>query len=140
LLRRIGGALFGADDEAVKLVRKVPHNGTVAVRFSSRSRSAKQNAMYWRVLERVVAATGNWRTPEELHIALKIATGHVEVVKLVDGRLVKVPKSIAFDALDQDEAQTFYDAAFRVICDEVMGGMSLEELLDHIGVRVDAAA
>jgi hypothetical protein len=96
-----------------------------------RKRSATQNALYWSVLGQVVAATDRWRTPEELHMALKVACGHVDIIRLVDGRRVMVPSSIGFDRLTQDEAQAYYDAAFRVIADEIMGGMPVEDLLAH---------
>jgi len=130
LMRRVGQGLFPADAKAAQALHKVPPRTPVAVRIDRR-RSAVQNSMYWGVLEQVVAATGRWRTAEELHIALKVATGHVDIVQLIDGRMVKVPQSTAFDHMNQDEAQAYYDAAFRVICDEVMGGMAVEELLAH---------
>jgi hypothetical protein len=130
LMRRIGGGLFPTEARASELVRKIPPHTPVAVRIM-RSRSSVQNAYYWRVLEEVVTATGRWRTPEELHNALKVATGHVEIVRLIDGRLIKVPRSTGFDSMSQDEAQHFYDAAFRIIADEIMGGMPVEDLLAH---------
>ena len=71
LMRRVGGGLFPAEARASDLVRKIAPRGCVAVRVM-RSRSARQSAFYWRVLEEVVAATGRWRTPEELHMALKV--------------------------------------------------------------------
>jgi len=130
LCRRIGGALWPADGRAGEMLSRIPQRSAVAVRLM-RSRSHAQLAMYWSVLEKVVEATGRWRTAEELHLALKVATGHVDIVRLIDGRRVLVPESTAFDAMTQDEAQAFYDAAFRVICDEVMGGCSIDELLDQ---------
>jgi len=137
LCRRIGGALWPADGRAGEMLSRIPQRSAVAVRIM-RSRSHAQLAMYWGVLEQVVAATGRWRTAEELHIALKVATGHVDIVQLIDGRMVKVPGSIAFDHMNQDEAQAYYDAAFRVICDEVMGGIGIEELLAHTTGRLAA--
>lgn len=98
----------------------------------ARGRSVVQNSLYWSVLTKVVThAPGEWRTPEALHEVLKVATGHVEVVKLVDGRLIKIPQSTAFDAMPQDQFQSYVDAAFQVIQDEILGGMSVDELLAH---------
>jgi hypothetical protein len=134
LMRRLAGGLFPLDAKAAALIHKLPQRTPVAVRIDRR-RSAVQNAMYWSVLEHVVAATGRWRTPEELHIALKVATGHVDPVRLIDGRMILVPQSIGFDHMSQDEAQAYYDAAFRVICDEVMGGMEPTDLLTQSEVR-----
>jgi hypothetical protein len=81
-------------------------------------RSISQNALYWRTLERVLEAyPGRWGTPQELHAALKIAAGYHEPVTLLTGRRVIVPRSIAFEAMTQPEAQQFYDAAFQILAD-----------------------
>jgi hypothetical protein len=134
LMRRIGGGLFPAEDKAAEMLLKLRPRVPVAIRVL-RHRSPEQTALYWRCLERVVEATGKWRTPEELHLALKVATGRVDVVRLLDGRRVLVPESIAFDAMTQDEATAYFDAALRIVCDELMGGISVEELLEHAAPR-----
>lgn len=128
LLRRVGGMFHPADSHAAEILRKIPQRGTVAVRVL-RKRNPEQLALYWRVLDKVVESTGKWRTPEELHLALKVATGRVDIVRLLDGRLIKVPDSVAFDQMSQDEFQAYMDAATRILCDEVLGGLELEELL-----------
>jgi ferric-dicitrate binding protein FerR (iron transport regulator) len=127
LMRRIGGGLWPADDKAAALIRRLRPETPVAVRVL-RHRSPEQAALYWRVLG-VIMATGKWRTAEELHAALKVATGHVDSVRLVDGRRVLVPQSTAFDQMTEAEASAYYDAALRVVCDEIMGGMSIDDLL-----------
>lgn len=127
-VKRIGACLYPADAEAAARIRKIPVKTATTIRIS-RERSHEQNSMYWRVLERTVEATGRWRTAEELHLALKVATGFVDQVRLLDGRLVLVPGSIAFDAMGQEDAQRFYDAALKIVSEELMGGMPVEELL-----------
>jgi hypothetical protein len=93
-----------------------------------RERSAPQNRLYWQVLGRVVEQTGGrWETPSQLHAALKIGTGYTETVRLLNGRRVVVPRSIAFDSMPQAEAQLYYDAAFELLA-ELMG-CPVEELL-----------
>lgn len=133
-VRRIGGLLCPADARAAETLHKIPQRAPFSIRVQ-RERSHEQLALYWQCLERVVEATDRWRTAEELHMALKIATGYVEKVRLIDGRLVLVPGSIAFDAMSQDEAARYYEAALRILCEEVMGGCTVEELLQHAGVR-----
>ena len=118
------------DEAGRKQHAKLKVGSLVGARVA-RSRSVVQNALYWRVLQAVVDSTGQWRTPEELHLALKVACGYVDVVRLTNGRMIKVPGSTSFDALDQDGFQRYCDAAFRIICDEIMGGMSIEELLNE---------
>jgi hypothetical protein len=91
-----------------------------------RGRSWKQNAFYWHVLEQAVASTGRWRTPQELHAALRIATGYVDEVTMLTGRRVLVPRSTGFAAMTQDEAQAYYDAAFTLLSDTI--GVDIHEL------------
>lgn len=113
----------------------------------ARSRSVVQNARYWAILTRVVEHfPGRWRTPEALHEVLKCATGRLEIVQLVDGRLVKIPDSTAFSRMSQDQFNDYSEQAFRVIEEEILGHeMTVDELLvntdgnDHIvGLMVKA--
>lgn len=106
--------------------------GTIVGGEIARSRSVLQHRRYWLVLTAVVDyCPGRWRTPEELHQALKVATGHIEIVQLVDGKMVKIPSSTAFDNMSQTQFQAYHDAAMHVIEDEILGGMSTDELLAH---------
>lgn len=134
LMRRVGGMLHPADEKAAKLLRRIPPRTPIAVRIL-RHRNPAQTAMYWSVLQRVVEATGRWRTPEELHLALKVATGMVREVQLVSGRRILVPESTAYDQMTADDFQHYMDAALCIICEEIMGGISVEELLGHTDPR-----
>lgn len=134
IVEKHGAVLCAANTAAAKAFNRIEDGDRVAIRMVAK-RSVAQNAMYWNCLERVIEATGKWRTTEELHLALKVATGHVDIVQLINGRRVIIPESTAFDQMSQDEAQAYYDAALKIICDEIMGGISVDELLDHTGVR-----
>ena len=137
LMRRLGDFLLPAEDKALETLRRIPPRVPIAVRVL-RHRSPEQTALYWRCLERVVEATGRWHAAEELHLALKVATGQVDIVQLLDSRKVLVPKSTGFDAMTQDEASAYFDAALKIVCDELMGGITVEELLEHAGAKVAA--
>lgn len=129
-LRVVDTGYEPADDFGRAQHAKLKAGSLVGARIA-RSRSVVQNALYWRVLQTVVDATGKWRTAEELHLALKVATGHVDLVRLTNGRMIKVPGSTSFDSMSQDEFQKYTEAAFRLICDEIMGGISLDQLLEE---------
>lgn len=131
LVRPTGGILLPADTKALECVRGLEEHMPIPVKLL-RSRSARQNALYWQCLERVVDSTGRWRTPQELHAALRIALGHVDEVLTLAGRRVLVPSSTAFAAMSQDEAQAYYDAAFRLLAETV--GCSIDELTEGSSV------
>jgi len=136
IMEKRGNALRAVSREAADALAKIEDGQRIAIKLL-RKRSIAQNSLYWTILNRVVEATGKWNTAEQLHTALKVATGHVDVVRLIDGRRVLVPESTAFDSMSQDEAQAFYDAAFRVIADDL--GIALDDLLAHTGGEAIAA-
>lgn len=118
-----------ADDEAQKQHDKLPIGQIVGAEIA-RSRSLQQHRFYWSVLTRVLSdgpheKVDSWRTPEAFHEALKVATGHVEIVQLVSGRLIKIPQRTGFDSMPQDEWQKFMGAVFKVIEEEIIG-MSID--------------
>lgn len=104
----------------------------------ARSRSLPQQRRYWSILAKVVelAPSGvigrEWRTPEALHAALKCATGYIEIVQLIDGRMVKIPESTRFDQMGHEAFCDYLTAATKVIEDEILDGkMSCDELLSE---------
>lgn len=121
-------------DEAGRKQHAKLKPGTIVGGEIARSRSVVQNSLYWTVLTAVVNhAPGQWRTPEALHEALKVATGHIQTVRLINGRLVLLPESTAFDAMTQDQFNAYTTAAFRLIEDEILGGeMSIDEMLANV--------
>ena len=133
LLRVTADGYLPMDDAGRAQHAKLKLGSIVGARIA-RSRSARHNALYWRVLEAVVKAGGRYDNVEHLHMALKVATGHVDVVRLLNGRLVKVPGSTSFDEMNQTEFTAYCTQAFRIICDEILGGMSIDELLAESGI------
>lgn len=126
-VRRVDEYLVPATEAAKKAIAALPFGKRLEVRLSG-DRSHEQLALYWSILEKVVEATGRWHTPEELHLALKVACGYVDKVRLLNGRLVLCPGSIAFDKMGQEEAQRYYDAALKIVAEEIMD-CSVEDLL-----------
>ena len=121
--------LHPADDKAAQIFDRIPNDEVVTVRIM-RERSAKENRLYWQVIEKVADATG--RNPQQLHTAVRVALGFVDAVRMLDGSLQEVPVSTADDVMTQDEAHEYHDAAFELLAEHLH--MSVEELLQHSGV------
>lgn len=62
------GCLCPSNEDARKVVRALEIGRRITIKLQS-DRSHEQLALYWRVLERAVEATGRWHTSEELHLA-----------------------------------------------------------------------
>lgn len=124
---------YAPEDDAARVQHAKFKPGIIVSGEIARSRSLPQHRMYWSVLTKVVASTGKYPTPEKLHLALKVHLGFVEKVQLINGKMVLLTNSTAFEAMDQTEFQTYIDAAFRVIETELLGGMSVDDMMADKG-------
>lgn len=69
---------------------------------------------YWAFLREVVAGTGCARDAADLHQAVKLKTGYTNDVML-DGFIIKVAASIAFDQMEEDTFIRFLESALEFI-------------------------
>jgi hypothetical protein len=81
-------------------------------------RNGKRNSAYWAMLKECIDATGCALNTDVLHDAVKLATGHVNLVRLKNGMTVAVPASIAFDKMTEAEMITYFQAAEKVLAEE----------------------
>lgn len=73
---------------------------------------------YWAILHECIDATGCAPNVKSLHNAIKLQTGHVELVRLNTGLTVAVPASIAFENMDESEMVSFFMAAEEFLATE----------------------
>lgn len=123
LMKREGNTLVPADADASAALSRVKDGEPVAVKLC-RGRSLRQHCMFWAHLTAVAEAT-EWETPERLLVALKVALGYYDVVKLPNGRAVPAPHSISFAEMTQDEFQRFMDQSMDLIDRDILGGRAL---------------
>lgn len=121
--------LIPADDRAAEVLAKLPGDKPVTIKVS-RDRSSPQHRLFFAVLTYVAGAT-HWETPERLLVALKIRLGRYEPMALPSGKMVPVPDSISFAAMDQEQFAEFFDQAIEVICADVLPGISSVELIEQ---------
>ena len=65
-----------------------------------RSRSAKHNAKYWKLINRIFENQTYFDTPDELHQCVKHATGYSKTKKRKNGTPYTVYKSTSFEDSD----------------------------------------
>lgn len=93
-----------------------------------KKRSLPQHRLYWQALTIAVNATGDWPTPEHCHDELKLACGYVR--KILDwntGQMREILDSTGFDAMTQDQFQTYFNMAMAKLS-AVIGFDPLAEL------------
>lgn len=141
LLARRGYALVPLDDEGLERVRAVPEGEVVAVEFT-RPRNSKFHRLFFGLLNKVAQNSGY--STEELLGIVKLATGHCYPVKLPNGMIVKVPKSISFAKMDETAFRQFWDRAIDYLLAEVIPGTGRAELEQEVflmlGIDLEKAA
>lgn len=73
-----------------------------------------------------------YRSVDELLSAVKIATGYTSTIAGLDGAQYLVPRSIAFDKMDQAEFGAFFQDTVNVICETIIPGIDRPELFDEV--------
>jgi hypothetical protein len=109
----------------------------------ARPRSLPRHRLYWAILRIVVENTEIFATMEALHKMLLLACGVTEPLITVDGDIVLLPSSIAFENMDEAQFKPYFDAAMEIIRTRIMPGVNLDVLLrearDETGYRENAA-
>ena len=68
-----------------------------------------------------------YESVEQLLTIFKIGTGHYETMVMKDG-VAYIPKSIAFQKMDQDEFSVFWDKCIKLIVTRILPGITKEDL------------
>ena len=142
MLINTGNGLRGstpADQDAwVKFKRKLKtmKPGTWLRLDWSRPRNGPHHRKMFALLTLVSENSETYNTIEKALIAVKLAAGCFDpAVDPRTGEIVPIPKSISFDAMDQDAFETFYSAALDGVLQVILPTMSPEtadSLLDMI--------
>lgn len=129
-LRSTGQALVPSSKAAALALEALPRGVALKVDVSQ-PRNGKQHRLFWAFATYVADAlndgpTASQWTPDDVVTHLKLATGHVETVKLsrrdaerLGVEFAALPKSISFAKMDGDEFSRFMDAAFTYVRDHL---------------------
>lgn len=117
-------------EEAEKFFRSLKTGDVVNLEIR-KPRNPLQHRLYWSMCRAVAMNHDTLQTEEQVHQVIKILAGHVDMVRVGD-KIVQVPKSIAFDRMDQLEFDTFFNRAKDIVVQELLPGVGLRELQDEI--------
>jgi len=136
LLRVTKDGYVPADEDARAQHAKLKLGDMVAAHVN-RPRSLPQLRLYWAILQHVAEAS-HWETAERLHIAIKVRLGYFDLMQMPNGKTVPVVHSASFDAMNQDEFQTYMERAVKLICEEVLGGANSADLVAEVQALIGA--
>lgn len=130
LMAHKDGVLSPATPHDAELLAGIKANGFVMVSIR-KARSPNQLRLWWKLIEMVAPST-DYENKEALAQALKIEVGAYDVVRELDGSLSKAPRSIALDAMRQDDFNAFFESSIDAICRHVLPGMKSDDLREEV--------
>ena len=124
LKRTLSG--FAPDDaDAVASCKRIPVGTTVRCEITQ-PRSVRQLRYYWALCSIVAQNHAELQTREQVDQALRILTGHVDLVKLGEFT-VQLPRRIAFAKLSQDDWHAYLRRAKDAVVQHLLPGVELPE-------------
>lgn len=135
VMKRTKAGLEPANPDSADMLEKIKVGERVLVKVH-RPRSIDQHRLFWSLLTKVAEAS-EFETPERLLVALKLALGRYDLMKLPSGKVVPAPHSISFGSMPQEQFRRFFDDAVRLICEHILPGSNFEELAADVHAMLD---
>jgi hypothetical protein len=133
LTRTLAGAA-PADEEAKQAFRRWKIGETLKCAVK-KPRDYTNHKRYFALLNLTFSNQERYTSFEHFRRAVQIAAGHVDELITLDGEVVLIPKSIAYDALDELEFCKVFGEAMTV-CAKILGDLDL----DHLRAEVERYA
>lgn len=122
--------LAAADEEGKQALRRWKVGETLKCSVK-KPRDYRNHKRYFALLNLTFENQEKYTSFEHFRKAVQIAAGHVDELITLDGEVVLIPKSIAFDALDEMEFTKVFGETMTV-CAAILGGLSLYELEQEV--------
>lgn len=118
--------LVASDDQSRELMRRWKFGETLRCEVK-KPRCYRNHKHYFALLSLTYENQDRYTSFEHFRRAVQIEAGHVEELIRLDGEIVMIPKSIAYDALDEMEfAKVFGET--MLVCARILGDLDLREL------------
>lgn len=126
MVKHLGG-LRPVDDAGTVALSKLKQGDLVQVECV-RPRNPRHHRLFFALLSIVANNSPHYDDPEQVLLALKIATGHVVPHVAYDGKAYMIPKSIAFHKMDQTAFDQFFDKCIDIVAARFLPGVTDSEL------------
>lgn len=124
-----------ADDEAMEVKRRYKigelYRGEIV-----KPRSGPAHRLCFALLSLTFANQDVYTDARKFRRALAWEVGHVDEVMLQSGEIVKFPRSLSYDDVDQVEFQVLFPKLMTV-CSHLLRGMDLKELESEVARYAD---
>lgn len=122
------GKLSPVDPRSAELWADLPRGKVLRAKVQQ-PRNVEHHRKLFALLNCVHPHQDHYATVKGLLDGIKLATGHTEeAVNAETGETIYAPASIAFDKMDQDAFEQFYDRAVDLICRRIIPGLGRADL------------
>ena len=135
LVQRRANVLVPITPHATKEVSKIAEGDHIVVTIN-RGRSARQNALYWKILTLVAEGCGI-DSPDLLHNQVKEALGYFDIMETLSGNRVIVLRSTSFDDMTPEEFKEYFDRAIEVLIRDLLPHMTREDLARELQIMLE---
>lgn len=122
--------LVGADEEAKEAMKRWKVGETLKCSVK-KPRDYRNHKRYFALLNLTFENQERYTSFEHFRKAVQIAAGHVDELVTLEGEIVLIPKSIAYDALDEMEFSKVFGETMTV-CAKILGELELHVLEEEV--------
>jgi len=134
-LRKTLSGFIPADEPSLEAARKFKLNEVYRADVV-KPRSYKHHKLIMALLNLTYANQDKYQDFEMFRKAVAVAAGHVEEILTVDGEIIKLPKSISYDTLDEVEF-TQVSGAMMSVCCRLLKDIGADELEAEVSKYAD---
>mgnify|MGYP001616039350 FL=1 len=139
ICRKDLGSLIPVDEAGEEALRQIKNGDLIHIEVK-RTRNINHHRKYWAMVHLVFANQSRYETPQLLHSALKISSGHYDMLTMPNGHVYKIPKSTSFEKMDQIEFSQYYDRVCDLVAKYFLPGVDVESLKSEIEEIIGARA
>lgn len=140
LCRRTTSGLSPDDDAARDVLRKVKVGDVVRVEVR-RPRNLSAHRRFFALVNLVYTNSEKFPSPDVARRVLTCRAGHaLQYIIESTGEVLLIPESISFANMDQDEFDAFWQRVVKVVCEEILPGVTEADIEAEILSCVGAAS
>ena len=129
-LKSVGGVLLPSDDECIEAMNKIKNGTEIMIEYKQK-RNVKFHRKAFALLNLVLKNQDRYSNINDLLVEFKLKSGHYEEHITTKGKIIYVPKSIAFSEMDELEFNELYSKFIDIALQHFIS-MSKEELEQQI--------
>lgn len=129
------GSIRPVDQVGIDILAKLREGEQVMVEVK-RARNGKQHRLYWALMNLIYSQQSRYATLEQLSNAIKCAVGYCDEIETKGGKVLVIPKSIAFHAMSQESFTEFFDRVIELVTTKILPNVSDADLRAELELMV----